>query len=167
MEFTVGKGGATLIQKLTSNQGWTATLLTEDGTDDPGWVRFTESGENTTSGNGGENTQDVSFIVDAKPAEVTADRTAIMRFTAGKLQVDAKVVQGNGNLVFINVTSKRVIIENGNDVTTNIEVEYGPVGTDLVWTLTQDEQLGIATVNEQVTIGSAIGNEQTNKATIS
>ena len=166
MEFTVGKGGATLTQKLTSNQGWTATLLTEDGTDDPGWVRFTESGENTTSGNGGDNTQDVSFIVDAKPAEVTADRTAIMRFTAGKLQVDAKVVQGNGNLVFINVTSKEVIIENGNNVTTAIEVEYGPAGTDLVWTLTQDDRLGIAIAPEQPTLGTTSGNTQTNKATI-
>lgn len=166
MEFTVGKGGATLTQKLTSNQAWAATLLTEDGTGTPDWVRFEQTQKNTASGEGGENTQDVSFIVDAKPAEVTADRTAIMRFTAGKLQVDAKVVQGNGNLVFINVTSKRVIIENGNDVTTNIEVEYGPVGTDLVWTLTQDEQLGIVTADGQATIGSAVGNAQTNKATI-
>lgn len=166
MEFTVGKGGATLTQKLTSNQAWTATLLTEDGTDDPGWVRFTQSGNNTTSGEGGNNTQDVSFIVDAKPAEVTADRTAIMRFTAGKLQVDAKVVQGNSNLIFINVTSKEVIIENGNDVTTAIEVEYGPAGTDLVWTLTQDDRLGIAIAPEQPTLGTMSGNTQTNKATI-
>lgn len=166
MEFTVGKGGATLTQKLTSNQAWTATLLTEDGTDDPGWVRFTQSGNNTTSGEGGDNTQDVSFIVDAKPAEVTADRTAIMRFTAGKLQVDAKVVQGNGNLIFINVTSKEVIIENGNNVTTAIEVEYGPAGTDLVWTLTQDDRLGIAIAPEQPTLGTTSGNTQTNKATI-
>ena len=167
MEFTVGKGGATLTQKLTSNQAWAVTLLTEDGTGTPDWVRFEQTQKNTASGEGGENTQDVSFIVDAKPAEVTADRTAIMRFTAGKLQVDAKVVQGNSNLIFINVTSKEVIIENGNDVTTAIEVEYGPVGTDLVWTLTQDEQLGIVTAEGQATIGSAVGNAQTNKATIS
>lgn len=171
MEFTVGRNGATtehpLTQKLTSNQAWTATLLTEDGTGTPDWIRFEQTQNNTASGDGGANTQDVSFIVDAKPAGVTADRTAIMRFTAGKLQVDAKVVQGNGNLVFINVTSKRVIIENGNEVTTNIEVEYGPVGTDLVWTLTQDEQLGVVTADGQATIGSAIGNAQTNKATIS
>lgn len=172
MEFTVGKFGESgLIQTVTSSPGltWTATLLNENGEGTPDWIRF-DNGEGTTAtgGNAGGTSQkkeNVSFTVQPKPEGVTGNRTALMRFKAGNLQVDAKVVQDNSEQVFIRLVSDETVdIVNQDGQTNQIRVEYGPAKTELVWVLTQDEEQGIGLQSpyaDGTETGGALKNEKT------
>lgn len=173
MEFTVGKfGEGGLIQTVTSSPGltWTATLLNEDGEGTPDWIRFdNENGTKATGGNAGGTSQkkeNVSFTVQPKPEDVTGNRTALMRFKAGNLQVDAKVVQDNSEQVFIRLVSDETVDILDEDGQTNqIKVEYGPADTELVWVLTQDEEQGIG-LQSPYADGTETGGELKNEKTI-
>lgn len=171
MEFTVGKFGESgLIQTVTSSPGltWTATLLNENGEGTPDWISFdNEDGTTATGGNAGGTSQkkeNVSFTVQAKPEGVTGNRTALMRFKAGNLQVDAKVVQDNSEQVFIRLVSDETVdIVNQDGQTNQIRVEYGPANTELVWVLTQDEEQGIGLQSpyaDGTETGGALKNEK-------
>lgn len=173
MEFTVGKfGEGGMIQTVTSSPGltWTATLLNENGEGTPDWIRF-DNGEGTTAtgGNAGGTSQkkeNVSFTVQPKPEGVTGNRTALMRFKAGNLQVDAKVVQDNSEQVFIRLVSDETVDILDEDGQTNqIRVEYGPANTELVWVLKQDEELGIG-LQESYADGTETGGTLKNEKTI-
>lgn len=172
MEFTVGKFGESgLIQTVTSSPGltWTATLLNENGEGTPDWISFdNEDGTTATGGNAGGTSQkkeNVSFTVQGKPEDVTGNRTALMRFKAGNLQVDAKVVQDNSEQVFIRLVSDETVdIVNQDGQTNQIRVEYGPANTELVWVLTQDEEQGIGLQSpyaDGTETGGALKNEKT------
>lgn len=172
MEFTVGKFGESgLIQTVTSSPGltWTATLLNENGEGTPDWISFdNEDGTTATGGNAGGTSQkkeNVSFTVQPKPEGVTGNRTALMRFKAGNLQVDAKVVQDNSEQVFIRLVSDETVdIVNQDGQTNQIRVEYGPANTELVWVLTQDEEQGIGLQSpyaDGTETGGALKNEKT------
>lgn len=173
MEFTVGKFGESgLIQSVTSSPGltWTATLLNENGEGTPDWISFdNEDGTTATGGNAGGTSQkkeNVSFTVQPKPEGVTGNRTALMRFKAGNLQVDAKVVQDNSEQVFIRLVSDETVdIVNQDGQTNQIRVEYGPANTELVWVLKQDEELGIG-LQESYADGTETGGTLKNEKTI-
>lgn len=173
MEFSVGKfGHDALVQTVTSSKGlnWKAELLDEDGEGTPGWIRFDNSGGSTATGGGGtadKNTEDLTFSVDEKKAGETGDRTALMRFKAGRLQIDAKVVQTDREDVFIRLLSEETVkIANQDGQTNEVKVEYGPANAELVWVLTQDPEQGIGLTGGYQD-GSESGDRLTNEKTLS
>lgn len=164
LEYAVGKAGGNFTQKVKASAAWTAQVLNENGEGTPDWISI-------IAGNPGKGgvTETMSFSVTALPEGMTM-RTALLRFTLGSLQVDARVVQdvnysGTGG-VFVNVQDV-VVITNGNDVTTQIEVEFGPADTDLIWTLGDTpESTGIVLAPDQAMMGAVTGRVGANTTTI-
>lgn len=138
MEYRVGKlGSENLIQKVAASTGleWTATLLTEDGKGTPDWIRFKVGADELTetigTGAGADSPADVTFKVTEK--NVAGDRIAIMRFTAGHLQVNARVIQDDNNPVFIDIQDDVIEFDGAIDDTRQFDITFGPENTTLTW----------------------------------
>lgn len=138
MEYRVGKMGSdNLIQKVAASTGleWTATLLNSNGQGNPDWIKFVVDGTEQTGTGGtgaGENSPaDVKFKVAKK--DTPEDRVAIMRFTAGHLQVDARVIQDDSNPVFIDAPEEVIEFDGAADDTRSFDITFGPENTTLTW----------------------------------
>lgn len=138
MEYRVGKMGSdNLIQKVAASTGleWTATLLNSNGQGNPDWIKFVVEGTEQTGTGGtgaGENSPaDVKFKVTKK--DTPEDRVAIMRFTAGHLQVDARVIQDDSNPVFIDAPEEVIEFDGAADDTRSFDITFGPENTTLTW----------------------------------
>lgn len=138
MEYRVGKMGSdNLIQKVAASTGleWKAALLNADGNDTPDWIRFVVNGaeqtEATGTGAGADTPADLKFKVTGKNAK--GDRVAIMRFTAGHLQVDARVIQDDNNPVFIDIPDDVIEFDGATDAARSFDITFGPENTTLTW----------------------------------
>ena len=138
MEYRVGKMGSdNLIQKVAASTGleWRAALLNADGQGTPDWIRFVvDGGEQTNAtgtGAGANAPADLKFKVTGKNAP--GDRVAIMRFTAGHLQVDARVIQDDNNPVFIDIPDDVIEFDGATDVARSFDITFGPENTTLTW----------------------------------
>lgn len=138
MEYRVGKlGSDNLIQKVAASTGlkWRAALLNADGQGTPDWIRFVVNGaeqtEATGTGAGADTPADLKFKVMKKNAQ--GDRVAIMRFTAGHLQVDARVIQDDNNPVFIDIPDDVIEFDGATDVARSFDITFGPENTTLTW----------------------------------
>lgn len=138
MEYRVGKlGSDNLIQKVAASTGlkWRAALLNVDGQGTPDWIRFVVNGveqtEATGTGAGADTPADLKFKVTGKNAK--GDRVAIMRFTAGHLQVDARVIQDDNNPVFIDIPDDVIEFDAAVDATRSFDITFGPENTTLTW----------------------------------
>lgn len=138
MEYRVGKmGSENLIQKVAASTGleWTAALLNGDGQGTPDWIRFVVDGaektEATGTGAGSDSPADVKFKVTEKTTQ--GDRVAIMRFTAGHLQVDARVIQDDNNPVFIDIPDEVIEFDGATDHNRTFDITFGPENTTLTW----------------------------------
>lgn len=138
MEYRVGKlGSDNLIQKVAASTGleWRAALLNADGQGTPDWIRFVVNGadqtEATGTGAGADTPADLKFKVTGKNAK--GDRVAIMRFTAGHLQVDARVIQDDNNPVFIDIPDEVIEFDGAADAARSFDITFGPENTTLTW----------------------------------
>ncbi|RHH05310.1 DUF4906 domain-containing protein [Bacteroides fragilis] len=136
MEYRVGKMGSdNLIQKVAASTGleWRAALLNEDGQGIPNWIRFMVDGAEQTeaTGTGADTPADLKFKVTEKKAQ--GDRVAIMRFTAGHLQVDARVIQDDNNPVFIDILDDVIEFDGATDADRSFNITFGPENTTLTW----------------------------------
>lgn len=138
MEYRVGKlGSDNLIQKVAASTGlkWRAALLNADGQGTPDWIRFVVNGaeqtEATGTGTGADTPADLKFKVTGKNAK--GDRVAIMRFTAGHLQVDARVIQDDNNPVFIDIPDEVIEFGGATDAARSFDITFGPENTTLTW----------------------------------
>lgn len=138
MEYRVGKmGSENLIQKVAASTGleWRAALLNADGLGTPDWIRFVVNGaeqtEATGTGAGADTPADLKFKVTGKNAQ--GDRVAIMRFTAGHLQVDARVIQDDNNPVFIDIPDEVIEFDAAVDAARSFDITFGPENTTLTW----------------------------------
>lgn len=138
MEYRVGKlGSDNLIQKVAASTGlkWRAALLNADGQGTPDWIRFVVNGadqtEATGTGAGADTPADLKFKVMKKNAQ--GDRVAIMRFTAGHLQVDARVIQDDNNPVFIDIPDEVIEFDAAVDAARSFDITFGPENTTLTW----------------------------------
>lgn len=138
MEYRVGKMGSdNLIQKVAASTGleWKAVLLNADGQGTPDWIRFVEDTaektEATGTGAGSDSPADVKFKVAQKTTQ--GDRVAIMRFTAGHLQVDARVIQDDNNPVFIDIPDEVIEFDGSTDHNRTFDITFGPENTTLTW----------------------------------
>ena len=138
MEYRVGKlGSDNLIQKVAASTGlkWRAALLNADGQGTPDWIRFVVNGadqtEATGTGAGADTPADLKFKVMKKDAQ--GDRVAIMRFTAGHLQVDARVIQDDNNPVFIDIPDEVIEFDAAVDAARSFDITFGPENTTLTW----------------------------------
>lgn len=138
MEYRVGKMGSdNLIQKVAASTGlkWRAALLNADGQGTPDWIRFVVNGadqtEATGTGAGADTPADLKFKVTGKNAK--GDRVAIMRFTAGHLQVDARVIQDDNNPVFIDIPDEVIEFDAAVDAARSFDITFGPENTTLTW----------------------------------
>lgn len=138
MEYRVGKlGSDNLIQKVAASTGleWKAALLNADGQGTPDWIRFVVNGaeqtEATGTGAGADTPADLKFKVTGKNAK--GDRVAIMRFTAGHLQVDARVIQDDNNPVFIDIPDDVIEFDGATDIARSFDITFGPENTTLTW----------------------------------
>lgn len=136
MEYRVGKMGSdNLIQKVAASTGlkWKAALLNADGQGTPDWIRFVVNGAEQTeaTGTGADTPADLKFKVTGKNAK--GDRVAIMRFTAGHLQVDARVIQDDNNPVFIDIPDEVIEFDAAVDAARNFDITFGPENTTLTW----------------------------------
>ena len=138
MEYRVGKMGSdNLIQKVAASTGlkWKAALLNADGNGTPDWIRFVVNGadqtEATGTGAGADTPADLKFKVMKKNAQ--GDRVAIMRFTAGHLQVDARVIQDDNNPVFIDIPDEVIEFDAAVDAARSFDITFGPENTTLTW----------------------------------
>lgn len=138
MEYRVGKMGSdNLIQKVAASTGlkWKAALLNADGQGTPDWIRFVVNGaeqtEATGTGAGADTPADLKFKVMKKDAQ--GDRVAIMRFTAGHLQVDARVIQDDNNPVFIDIPDEVIEFDAATDAARSFDITFGPENTTLTW----------------------------------
>lgn len=136
MEYRVGKMGSdNLIQKVAASTGleWRAALLNADGQGTPDWIRFVVDGAEQTeaTGTGADTPADLKFKVTEKNAP--GDRVAIMRFTAGHLQVDARVIQDDNNPVFIDIPDDVIEFDGATDAARSFDITFGPENTTLTW----------------------------------
>lgn len=138
MEYRVGKMGSdNLIQKVAASTGleWKAALLNADGQGTPDWIKFVvdaqEKTEATGTGAGSDSPADVKFKVAQKTTQ--GDRVAIMRFTAGHLQVDARVIQDDNNPVFIDIPDEVIEFDGAADDQRTFDITFGPENTTLTW----------------------------------
>lgn len=136
MEYRVGKmGNDNLIQKVAASTGleWRAALLNADGQGTPAWIKFVVDGAEQTeaTGTGADTPADLKFKVTEK--KVQGDRVAIMRFTAGHLQVDARVIQDDNNPVFIDIQNDVIEFDGATDVARSFDIMFGPKNTTLTW----------------------------------
>ena len=138
MEYRVGKMGSdNLIQKVAASTGlkWKAALLNADGQGTPDWIRFVVNGAEQTAatgtGTGADTPADLKFKVMKKDAQ--GDRVAIMRFTAGHLQVDARVIQDDNNPVFIDIPDDVIEFDGATDIARSFDITFGPENTTLTW----------------------------------
>lgn len=138
MEYRVGKlGSDNLIQKVAASTGlkWRVALLNADGQGTPDWIRFVVNGadqtEATGTGAGADTPADLKFKVTGKNAQ--GDRVAIMRFTAGHLQVDARVIQDDNNPVFIDIPDDVIEFDGATDIARSFDITFGPENTTLTW----------------------------------
>lgn len=136
MEYRVGKMGSdNLIQKVAASTGleWRAALLNADGQGTPDWIRFVVDGAEQTeaTGTGADTPADLKFKVTEKNAQ--GDRVAIMRFTAGHLQVDARVIQDDNNPVFIDIPDDVIEFDGATDAARSFDITFGPENTTLTW----------------------------------
>lgn len=138
MEYRVGKMGSdNLIQKVAASTGleWKAALLNANGNGTPDWIRFVVNGadqtEATGTGAGADTPADLKFKVTGKNAK--GDRVAIMRFTAGHLQVDARVIQDDNNPVFIDIPDEVIEFDAAVDTARSFDITFGPENTTLTW----------------------------------
>lgn len=147
MKYQLGKrGGNELLQQVKASKGlaWTATLYAADDygqatTNVPDWIKFVDKDGTKTqkiSGVGTNALEDCKFNVQRN--DQVPERRAVMRFTAGKLNVDALVVQDQSNPVYINVKMGGKVIteaefEQLGGWCDNMTIEYGPENTDLTW----------------------------------
>lgn len=136
MEYRVGKMGSdNLIQKVAASTGleWRAALLNADGQGTPDWIRFVVDGAEQTeaTGTGADTPADLKFKVTEKNAQ--GDRVAIMRFTAGHLQVDARVIQDDNNPVFIDIPDDVIEFDGATDAARSFDITFGPKNTTLTW----------------------------------
>ena len=136
MEYRVGKMGSdNLIQKVAASTGleWRAALLNADGQGTPDWIRFVVDGAEQTeaTGTGADTPADLKFKVTKKNAQ--RDRVAIMRFTAGHLQVDARVIQDDNNPVFIDIPDDVIEFDGATDAARSFDITFGPENTTLTW----------------------------------
>lgn len=136
MEYRVGKMGSdNLIQKVAASTGleWRAALLNADGQGTPDWIKFVVDGAEQTeaTGTGADTPADLKFKVTEK--KVQGDRVAIMRFTAGHLQVDARVIQDDNNPVFIDIQDDVIEFDGATDAARSFDIMFGPENTTLTW----------------------------------
>lgn len=136
MEYRVGKMGSdNLIQKVAASTGleWRAALLNADGQGTPDWIKFVVDGAEQTeaTGTGADTPADLKFKVTEK--NVQGDRVAIMRFTAGHLQVDARVIQDDNNPVFIDIQDDVIEFDGATDAARSFDIMFGPENTTLTW----------------------------------
>ena len=138
MEYRVGKmGSENLIQKVAASTGleWRAALLNADDQSTPDWIKFVvDGGEQTNAtgtGAGADTSADLKFKVTGKNAP--GDRVAIMRFTAGHLQVDARVIQDDNNPVFIDIPDDVIEFDGATDAARSFDITFGPENTTLTW----------------------------------
>lgn len=169
MEYRVGKMGSdNLIQKVAASTGlaWTATLLNSDGQGNPDWIKFVvdEAEQTGTGGTGaGENSPaDVKFKVAKK--DTPGDRVAIMRFTAGHLQVDARVIQDDSNPVFIDAPEEVIEFDGAADDTRTFDITFGPENTTLTWEVVEGNT-PITFVGTSTIDGKTDGNTGTESGT--
>lgn len=147
MKYQLGKrGGNALLQQVKASKGlaWKATLYAADAygqatSNAPDWVEFVGkdgAATQTISGVGTNALEDWKFNV--KRNDQVPERRAVMRFTAGKLKVDALVVQDQSNPVYINVKIDGKVItekefEEQGGWCDGMTIEYGPENTELTW----------------------------------
>lgn len=148
-------------QELTTSDGlnWNAKLieLGDNGSEieNPSWISFDENSPKTelTDQEAGQKIPVNFYLNEWSPAGENDTRTALMRFTAGNLLVEATVVQDATYEVILNIKTyddkgnhwKQI---DGEDIVlrfdstgtllTPIEVEYGPQNVTLEWALTTD-----------------------------
>lgn len=165
MEYRVGKmGSENLIQKVAASTGleWTATLLNSDGQGNPDWIKFVVDGTEQTgtggTGAGADSPADVQFKVAQK--DTPEDRVAIMRFTAGHLQIDAKVIQDDSNPVFIDTPEETIEFDGAVDDTRSFDITFGPENTTLTWEVV-DGNMPITFVGTPTIDGKTDGNAGT------
>jgi len=172
-----------LLQQVKATDGleWTVTLCEiVDGevkpNTQPDWISFVvddrEEKNITRIGNGA--LQDLNFKV--TKYEGDSERRAVMRFTAGRLKVDALVVQDTSNPVFLEVvnkdgeTLKEVEFKQTPDNwCEDIYIKYGPENTKLTWKFTggginlntiavngteQTEMEGVVSTDDQTSEGT-------------
>lgn len=169
MEYRVGKmGSENLIQKVAASTGleWKAALLNADGQGTPDWIRFVEDTaektEATGTGAGSDSPADVKFKVAQKNTQ--GDRVAIMRFTAGHLQVDARVIQDDNNPVFIDIPDEVIEFDDAADDERTFDITFGPENTTLTWEVADGNNpitfVGTPTIDEKTdgTVGTQSGN---------
>lgn len=169
MEYRVGKmGSENLIQKVAASTGleWTATLLNSDGQGNPDWIKFVVDGTEQTgtggTGAGANSPADVKFKVAKK--DTPGDRVAIMRFTAGHLQVDARVIQDDSNPVFIDAPEETIEFDGAADDTRSFDITFGPENTTLTWEVV-DGNTPITFVGTPTIDGKTDGNAGTESGT--
>ena len=136
MEYRVGKMGSdNLIQKVAASTGleWRAALLNAADQGTPDWIKFVVDGAEQTeaTGTGADTPADLKFKVTEK--NVQGDRVAIMRFTAGHLQVDARVIQDDNNPVFIDIQDDVIEFDGATDAARSFDIMFGPENTTLTW----------------------------------
>lgn len=165
MEYRVGKmGSENLIQKVAASTGleWTATLLNSDGQGNPDWIKFVVDGTEQTgtggTGAGADSPADVQFKVAQK--DTPEDRVAIMRFTAGHLQIDAKVIQDDSNPVFIDTPEETIEFDGAENDTRSFDITFGPENTTLTWEVV-DGNMPITFVGTPTIDGKTDGNAGT------
>lgn len=169
MEYRVGKMGSdNLIQKVAASTGleWKAALLNADGQGTPDWIKFVvdaqEKTEATGTGAGSDSPADVKFKVAQKTTQ--GDRVAIMRFTAGHLQVDARVIQDDNNPVFIDILDEVIEFDGATDDQRTFDITFGPENTTLTWEVANGNNpitfVGTPTIDEKTdgTVGTQSGN---------
>lgn len=168
MEYRVGKmGSENLIQKVAASTGleWKAALLNADGQGTPDWIRFVvdaaEKTEATGTGAGSDSPADVKFKVAEKNTQ--GDRVAIMRFTAGHLQVDARVIQDDNNPVFIDIPDEVIEFDGATEDNRTFDITFGPENTTLTWEVADGNNpisfVGTPTIDGQTdgTVGTQSG----------
>lgn len=168
MEYRVGKmGSENLIQKVAASTGleWKAALLNADGQGTPDWIKFVvdaaEKTEATGTGAGSDSPADVKFKVAQKTTQ--GDRVAIMRFTAGHLQVDARVIQDDNNPVFIDIPDEVIEFDGSTDHNRTFDITFGPENTTLTWEVADGNNpikfVGTPTIDGQTdgTVGTQSG----------
>lgn len=169
MEYRVGKMGSdNLIQKVAASTGleWKAVLLNADGQGTPDWIKFVVDGaektEATGTGAGSDSPADVKFKVAQKTTQ--GDRVAIMRFTAGHLQVDARVIQDDNNPVFIDIPDEVIEFDGSTDHNRTFDITFGPENTTLTWEVADGNNpitfVGTPTIDGKTdgTVGTQSGN---------
>lgn len=157
--YTVNRHGVdattglkTLTQEVIAKKDldWKAELIDADGNggEDFNWISFAQDSESkTTGGTGnGASTETLNFYVDEwTDAPVGGKRTALMRFTAGNLLVEATVTQTDDYTVNLELTSaQELIINPDGTVKTPVDVKFGPAGATLEWALIKGEGIEIS-----------------------